>query len=179
MTITKEQIEQAKHDLFYEDGTFRFKDIHEHTQTIDFALRLAHKVMSEPSEGMNNQHDRLERACDVLDDLGDSDATLLELRRLRQKNEDAKQDALEDLDMLFDSTTKSYLDKEKYQTIRDYIKSVDAKADSQADIESKNKLRKQRDAASERALIYAAKLGEAEMKIHELKIRLEMEGIEG
>lgn len=51
------------------------------------------------------------------------------------------------------------------------------KADSQADIESKNKLRKQRDAASERALIYAAKLGEAEMKIHELKIRLEMMGV--
>lgn len=67
---------------------------------------------------------------------------------------------------------------EAYAIDGDTIRQV-LKTDSQTDIESKNKLRKQRDAASERALIYAAKLGEAEKEIAALKIRLEMEGIEG
>lgn len=56
---------------------------------------------------------------------------------------------------------------------------VKALKDTQAGTESKNKLRKQRDAASERALIYAAKLGESELKLNELKIKLEMAGIDG
>ena len=51
-------------------------------------------------------------------------------------------------------------------------------ADNQADIESKNMLRKARDAASERALKYAAKAGELELENAALKIRLEQEGIE-
>lgn len=77
------------------------------------------------------------------------------------------------------------VDLEKYKPMgnyNDYNIVMDfllKQADMEADTESKNKLRKQRDAASERALIYAAKLGEAELKIQELKIRLEMEGIEG
>lgn len=48
--MNKEDIEAALDGLFYEDGTFRFKDIYLHQKTIQLSLRLAHKVMSEPSD---------------------------------------------------------------------------------------------------------------------------------
>lgn len=166
-----------------------------------------HDIKNDSSrEGL---HNKLERACDVLDDVCDTDARdavieagkavmaqkgMLEIidsqrqtfnalmkkyEHVFQHNEDAKQ-LLKEAQHTLHKCNGVFVpgNDRANKYIADLCRMIEDFLDGQSDSESKNMLRKARDAASERALKYAAKAGELELENAALKIRLEQEGID-